>query len=127
MMALDVEASRMSDSVIGAGGRWMILIVTLVVPSEGGAREDLDRALDVGLEDERRAPCDLALLDLLEKIVQGDRLGLLRLVLLTRRRCRSAATARAVSMASEDLEEVAGLGHFGEAEDLDRASRGRRT
>ena len=121
-MAFDADASSTSDSVMPPTEPWMTLRRTSSVDSRRERVADrLDRALHVGLEDDLQL-LDLAALDLLVEIVERDLRGLrhLGLALLAAAMLGDLARLRVVL---HDDEDVAGLGHAAEAEDLDRRRR----
>ena len=78
--------------------------------------QDLDRTLDVGLENKRQILC-FALLDLLEQVVQGGRRGLLA-AFLGRPGEAEIDDGLGFLGVGCDLEEIAGLGDLAETEDL---------
>ena len=122
-MASDASASMMSLSVIAPTAEWMTLMRDLgLVHLVQRVLERLDRALDVGLDDEVEV-LELALADAREQVVERD------VALLALRRAgaalsaRSSARLRASRSSAKTRNSSPALGNAGQALDLDRIGR----
>ena len=126
-IAFDAAASMMSDATMPPTPEWMTLDRDLVVLE---LRElvdrRLDRALDVGLDDQVEL-LDGALLHLREEVLEADGLAERRASISVRSRCGALLRHLAGdAVVVDDAAELAGRRRLVEAEDLDGRRRARR-
>ena len=122
-IALDAAASMMSDATMPPTPEWMTRTDDLVVLDLGDLVDGrLDRALDVGLDDERQL-LDAALLHLREEVLEADRRRALRQLLRAHALGALLGGLAGHALVLDDPRQLAGRRRPVEAEDLDGDAR----